>query len=243
MDSKSLKAQLLDQKFQILTTDHSGVILDSDNTLFKVKKGGDLGALDPFFEAVLPLSSEDTDKLEFPCINLELDDKELILDIQLDYHKDKLVLILCDLTEHYNRSHPVVQEKNENTILANKLLLEQAIANEKEALKNSFLTKLSHEVRKPLSNMMGFVNLLQDSSLSYEQTEMLKIVRQTGLHIEELLNDLLDISKISQGTLGLKKVQFKIKDVTKHVSDMFSIKARSKRIDFEIVIRDNVPAT
>ena len=243
MDSKSLKAQLLDQKFQILTTDHSGVIQDSDNTLFKVKKGSDLGALDPFFEAVLPLSSEDTDKLEFPCINLKLDDKELILDIQLDYHKDKLVLILCDLTEHYNRSHPVVQEKNENTILANKLLLEQAIANEKEALKNSFLTKLSHEVRKPLSNMMGFVNLLQDSSLSYEQTEMLKIVRQTGLHIEELLNDLLDISKISQGTLGLKKVQFKIKDVTKHVSDMFSIKARSKRIDFEIVIRDNVPAT
>lgn len=243
MSTKNLKLELLEKKVQILTTDHGGAVLESDDAIFKAAKGSGIQEIDPFFEAIVPLSSPETENLEFPCINLKMDDQEFILDIELRYQKDKLLFMLCDLTEHYQRSHPVVQEKNENTILANKLLLEQAIANEKEALKNSFLAKLSHEIRKPLSNMMGFVNLLQDSNMDYEQGEMLKIVRQTGLHIEELLNDLLDISKISQGTLSLKQVSFKMKDVTKHLLDMFSLKARSKRIDFEINIKENVPPT
>lgn len=242
MDVKKIKSELLENRVQIVITDHSGQIKESDNAFIKLSAGSSIQETDPFFEAIIPLSSSDTEILEFPCINLKVAENEFILDVELRYQKDHLLLVFYDFTEHYRRSHPVVQEKNENSILANKLLLEQAIANEKEALKNSFLAKLSHEVRKPLSNMMGFVNLLQDSNMSYEQTEMLKIVRQTGLHIEELLNDLLDISKISEGTLSLKNVQFKIKDVTQHISDMFSIKARSKRIDFEIITDDNVPA-
>ena len=242
MSLKNFKSELLEKRVQIISTDTSGKIISSDQALIDLKTGNSLKELDPFFEAILPLAGKDNPKLEFPCINVKHKDKEFILDIEVRHSKDELIVILYDFTEHYRRSHPVVQEKNENTILANQLLVEQAIANEKEALKNSFLSKLSHELRKPLGNMMGFVNLLQDSNLSYEQSEMLKIVRQTGMHIEELLNDLLDISKISEGTLKLKNVSFKMKDVTKHLQDMFSLKAKSKRIEFEINMRDNVPA-
>ncbi|NQX77072.1 ATP-binding protein [Gilvibacter sp.] len=242
MSLKSFKSDLLEKRVQIITTDMSGKVTASDDALIPLKKGSSLQDIDPFFEAIVPLVSAEAELLEFPCVNLKTDENEFVLDIELRYGDGELIAILYDFSEHYRRSHPVVQEKNENTILANQLLVEQTIANEKEALKNSFISKLSHELRKPLGNMMGFVNLLKDSNLNYDQAEMLKIVRQTGLHIEELLNDLLDISKISQGTLNLKSVSFKMKDVTKHLKDMFSLKAKTKRIEFEVNMHDNVPA-
>ncbi|MEP2990932.1 MAG: ATP-binding protein, partial [Gilvibacter sp.] len=177
----------------------------------------------------------------YPCVNLQDGKKQWLVDIDVLYNKDSITIAVFDFTEHYKRSHPIIQEKNETAIAAERLKFEKQLLEEKERLKNTFLAKLSHELRNPLSNMLGFVGLLRDSKTSYEQQEMLKIVDKTGRHLEELLNDLLDISKISEGNLELKKVPFKLEDVALHLKELFALKSRNQSVVLTISIKENVP--
>lgn len=241
MDAEGFKNELLSKKVQVILIGPKGNILESDNSLIPLQKGTQIQEAHPFFEGINFMVSPESTKVHLPCVNLEVEQQSFVVDIDLIHKKDHIIVVIFDFTAHYLRSHPIVQQKNENAILAQRLILDKALLHEKEQLKNTFLAKLSHELRKPLSNMMGFVSLLQDTSLGYDQVEMLKIVRKTGVHLEDLLNDLLDISRISEGKLELKQVTFKLKDVTKHLQELFEITSKSKRLDFSIEIHDRVP--
>ncbi|MBV1923828.1 MAG: response regulator, partial [Flavobacteriaceae bacterium] len=65
--------------------------------------------------------------------------------------------------------------------------------------------------------------------------------KKTGTHVETLLNDLLDIGRISEGVLELKKVPFKITDVAKHIEELYSFNSKNKKVNFVLDIKPNVP--
>lgn len=236
-----VKEKLLDKKLQLIEIDNNGKVLSSDSTLFTIKKGTNLADFNPFFFTIADQVSAKNKAVYYPCVNLQDDKKQWLVDIDVLHNKDSITVAVFDFTEHYKRSHPIIQEKNETAIAAERLRFEKELLVEKEKLKNTFLANLSHELRNPLSNMLGFVGLLRESKLSYEQQEMLKIVDKTGKHLEELLNDLLDISKISEGGLELKKVPFKLEDVAMHLKELFALKSRNQNVVLTISIKENVP--
>ncbi|OAB80411.1 ATP-binding response regulator [Cochleicola gelatinilyticus] len=242
MGVSEIKQAFLASKIQVLQIDTDGTILNSENTIFSFKEGINLTTIHPFFEGIIPLFSEVEDNLHFPCVNLYIQDQELIMDVKVISNNDSLFLILADFTEHYRDSHPLIQEKNEVSIAKHKLAYEKELLIAKEEIKNKFLAHLNHEVRNPLNSMLGFMDLFKNTKLDYEQKEMLSVMKKTGTHLKVLMDDLLDISKIEKGEIEIKSVPFSLNVLVGNLLKHFQLKYANDAIETELIIEDNVPS-
>ena len=72
--------------------------------------------------------------------------------------------------------------------------------------KTGFLANMSHEIRTPLTAILGYAELLEETGLTEQQQDCLRIVRRNGEHLLQLINDLLDLAKIESGKLSLEAV-------------------------------------
>ncbi len=240
--NKSFLDRYIKQKIQLLQVDKKGLVLAVENKLLPIKKGDSLPDLFPFFESLFLIINEVQSQTLYPCVEFINDNKKLLIDVTVVKDEGLLFLLLSDFTTHYQESNTLIQEKNESVITNQKLLFEKELFNEKEKLTNLFLARLSHELRSPLSNILGLTGLLQESNkMHYEDNEMLRIIKKTGIHMEALLNDLLDISKIKQGVLEFKNVPFKLFSIVSHLTELYKIKAQTKGLDFIIKIDKDVP--
>jgi PAS domain S-box-containing protein len=121
--------------------------------------------------------------------------------------------------------------------------LEQANARLKKAdqLKSVFLASMSHELRTPLNSIIGFTGILLmelAGNLNDEQKKQLKMVKNSADHLLNLINDILDISKIEAGKVDLSFENFLLNDVIKEATEIFSSQAAQKGL--ELIV--NIPA-
>ncbi|PZO37792.1 MAG: hybrid sensor histidine kinase/response regulator [Pseudanabaena frigida] len=104
--------------------------------------------------------------------------------------------------------------------------------------KSMFLSNMSHELRTPLNAILGFTELMSyDSSLSPENQEDLAIVNRSGKHLLELINDILDLSKIESGQMKLNLSDFDLDNLLTSIEELFQVQAQSKDLKL-IVERD-----
>jgi len=241
MNLNNFKESFFNTTFQGVEIDLKGTILNSDNNLFQLKKGDHIKNLSPFFESLLLILDALEDQSIFSCVELNINNQKFLIDVSIIKEKTHILLLICDFTNHYNESNTLIQEKNESTIKKNELLFEKELLLEKEKLKNTFLAKLSNELRNPLNTIMSLISIMKDSKVSYEHSQMLHIAKKTGTHVETLLNDLLDIGRISEGVLELKKVSFKITDVARHIEELYTFNSKNNNVVFNLEISSNVP--
>jgi signal transduction histidine kinase/DNA-binding response OmpR family regulator/purine-cytosine permease-like protein len=99
--------------------------------------------------------------------------------------------------------------------------------------KSRYLAGLSHELRTPLNVMLGYAQLLsQDDTFPKAQRETLGIVKRNGEHLADLIEGLLEISKIEAGRLTLQRDEVNLKAILQQLIDMFQMKAAQKNIKF-----------
>jgi two-component system sensor histidine kinase/response regulator len=111
---------------------------------------------------------------------------------------------------------------------AEKAKLERDVAEAATQAKTEFLAHMSHEIRSPLTAILGFTKLALDRSCSQaERFEFLEIIKRSGDHLLEVVNDILDVSKIEEGCLELESTNF---EWTVPVNDVVSILRRSAEI-------------
>lgn len=108
--------------------------------------------------------------------------------------------------------------------------------------KSMFLSNMSHELRTPLNAILGFTQLMSyDPVLTPELQQDLAIVNRSGEHLLELINDILDLSKIESGQMTLYLSDFDLKNLLNSIEEMLQFKAQSKGLKL-IVERDpNLP--
>jgi len=136
---------------------------------------------------------------------------------------------LRDISETV-RYETQIEEQNEQLALRNR---EVERANK---LKSQFLANMSHELRTPLNAIIGFSDLMSDGvtgPLSEKQQHFLKRIREGGKHLLQLINDILDLSKIEAGQVILKPEAFNLKGIVPEVVSVIRPLAMAKKIRLE----------
>ncbi|OIP74951.1 MAG: hypothetical protein AUK48_08640 [Oscillatoriales cyanobacterium CG2_30_44_21] len=98
--------------------------------------------------------------------------------------------------------------------------------------KGNFLASMSHELRTPLNAILDFTQLIiRDSSLKDSHRSYIKIIHESGEHLLELINDILDMSKIESGSISLNTTSFDLYHLLETIEKMFRLRASDKNLD------------
>ncbi len=110
--------------------------------------------------------------------------------------------------------------------------------------KSEFLANMSHELRTPLNSLLLLSRDLADNSrgnLAQEQVESAKIIQKSGIELLELIDEILNLSKIESGTTTLKIDDVRLQEIADYVDQRFRPAATGKQIGFKIVLDDTLP--
>lgn len=108
--------------------------------------------------------------------------------------------------------------------------------------KSRYLTGISHELRTPLQSILGYAQLLGDKEeVADEHKRGLKIIHRSGQYLTDLIEGLLDISKIEAGRLDIYRNQVKLPELIDQLSQMFSVQAEKKHLKLHCQIHDPLP--
>lgn len=108
-------------------------------------------------------------------------------------------------------------------------------------IKNEFLANISHELRTPLSSIIGIAQIMSLGRLDVVQRGFLGKLRNSSNHLMNLINDLLDISKLEAGVFKLEKHEFNFLEFMAELKGTFVDQALHKDIDFSYTISESVP--
>ena len=103
------------------------------------------------------------------------------------------------------------------------LIVAKEKAEESDKLKSAFLANMSHEIRTPMNGIVGFANLLREAEDEKEVNEFIDIITKNGEHLLNLINDIIDLSKIEAGILKITKSEFELNILTNEIYTMFSV--------------------
>lgn len=163
----------------------------------------------------------------------------LLMDItDLKTAEDKVKQLNDDLAQRVSILAAVNQELE---ILTHKLELAYDEALEASKLKSEFVANISHEVRTPISAVLGMTELLMDTSLSSEQTSFVKIVNESAQSLLTIINDILDFSKMEAGRLELEVIDLNVRSIIEGCADWLASSARRRRLALMTFCDPSIP--
>lgn len=157
----------------------------------------------------------------FEWIHTKLSGEEFSCDVNIsliNYHTEKALLVTW-------------RDISDRALLEKELRKEKEKALAQADFKSKFLAQMSHDIRTPLNSITGMVDVLSETQLSDSQSNYLKTIEQSCLTLLELINDILDLSKIEAGELTLTEKEFNFEDCLVSAIDIVAVQARKRNTD------------
>src|SRR5664279_3686637 len=238
---KKLDQRLRDQQFYtrsliesnvdaLMTTDPSGIVTDVNKqmeALTGCTRDELIGA--PFKDYFT-----DPERAE-AGIKIVLRDKKLTdYELTACARDGKRTIVSYNATTFYDRNRTLqgvfaaARDVTERKLVEAQLREAMAAAESASQTKSDFLASMSHEIRTPMNAIMGIADLLAKTSLSTEQDKYVQIFRRAGDNLLNLINDILDLSKVEASQLELEKTGFLLNDHLEKVTEMVAGRAYEK---------------
>ncbi|MCD6172385.1 MAG: response regulator, partial [Sulfurimonas sp.] len=109
-------------------------------------------------------------------------------------------------------------------------------AQEANEAKSMFLANMSHEIRTPLNGIVGFTELLKDTGLEEEQKEFVEIIEKSSENLLEIINNILDLSKIESNKLEIENIIFNPIEEFESAVEVYAVRASEKHINLGFFI-------
>ncbi len=200
------------------------------------------------FEAVLETGEE--------VRGVEASQKLLIGDQERQFHfsvsaapltlggKKHALLALSDVTARKQAEEAVRQaniELEKQTVLAKRMAAQAETANK---AKSEFLANMSHEIRTPMTAILGFTETLLDPVQSEsDRLEAVQTIHRNGEHLLQLINDILDLSKLDAGKFEVESISSSPVQLMAEVSSLMQVRAAAKDLAFHIEYIGAIPET
>ncbi|AXT57611.1 response regulator [Aquimarina sp. MMG015] len=234
---------LFNQKTQCTIVQHDGTIKETDGNIFTWKIGTSIYDAHPFFEIIegfIAVFEKEETTYNFPCIHLEEGKLDKICDITIKINSEEVVILLFDYSTKYYELNKIAQQKNESILRAKELELKNQYLLDKEQFKNSFIANINHEIRTPLTGILGFIEVLEKTNLNFEQEELARIIKRQSIHLNALIEDMVDISKIESGKIKIIDERFLFINLLEGFEETYAKLAEEKGIEFETYIDPNI---
>ena len=235
------KQRFLGKNLQFILLDNDGMVVESDQNLFELRLGKSIVETHPFFESFPSFLGGDETTFTFFCIHLSIGSDSFITDITLTIEEDRIILVIHDLTQHYEAYQNVAQARNESIIETELTVIKNKELEERERFKNQFIQNFSHEIRNPLTSIMAIANIIADTDLTAEQRKMLDFLKESNSALALMLEDILSIGAIDSGKVELQEKSFKLVKLFKLLEFTYKTKTRQKGIEFKASLDGKIP--
>ena len=139
-----------------------------------------------------------------------------------------IIGVSIDITDRVEIEHELLRAKN--------------MAESANKAKSAFLANMSHELRTPLNAILGFAQvILKKDDLTSQNREQIEIMFRSGTHLLNMINDILDLSKIESGQLSVRSSTFEVSTLLDEVKYMFHQKLSDRGLKFEIIQSEDTP--
>ena len=186
-----------------------------------------------FAEMVAPLLAGTQNYIEFTTVHRRKDGSEYPVEVHLETSvlggNTVFAAIILDITE---------RQKNEDELRDSR---ERALAADRA--KSEFLANMSHEIRTPMTAILGFNDILLDNATEPENVDAAQTVKANGEYLLNLIDDILDLSKIESGKLVVEQTACSPHEIIADVASLMRVRAIAKNLQLKARFDDDVPKT
>lgn len=147
-----------------------------------------------------------------------------------------LSIALADRINLIEKEKVEIETKSKEVLLESNKQLESS-----NRLKNEFIATISHEIRTPMNGVLGSTQLLLDTPLDESQTTYVNTINHSGKTLLEILNNILDYSKIEANKLNLELTEFNLAKLVYECAEFFSVISAQSNVNLYIQIHENTP--
>ena len=153
-------------------------------------------------------------------------------------------LSMLSYIQEKKRHQEALETLNDELKKSNQIAVDARQEAERAAqAKSIFLATMSHEIRTPMNGVIGMTSLLSETALNEEQRDYVNVISTSGEALLNVINDILDYSKIESGHLDLEEQNFELHKCIEDVIDLFTKRAAVQKLDLLYEIDHNLPET
>ncbi len=188
---------------------------------------------DEFSEMVQPLKQGTLDLLSFRTEHRHREGHDVPVQIHLQYIDDgvlspRFVAVVRDIVQQLEIETELIKARDE--------------AEAGNRAMSTFLAMMSHEIRTPMNAVIGMASTMEKTDLDTEQQEYLDILRDSGEIMLEIIDDLLDYSKLEAGKMSFDAEPFAVADWVSSIHRIIDERMQKKGLRFEVKIESSVPS-
>lgn len=244
------------QSLQKMEASYRGIVEDQVDLICRYKPNGSLTFTNQAYSHFLGQKRSELVGKRFPVLDMGFPQRDSEGNLpQRDTFEVEMVAANGDTPVSYQWTHRAIQSSTGSTLeyqavghdISDRKAAEAALIEAKEAAesadraKSEFLAVVSHEVRTPINAVIGFSKLLRESPLAKEQAEYVGNIHKSGITLEGLIADILDVSRLEAGQLEVEHSPFSARECLNDLSNHFTPMAHQVGLRLDMKVDPNVP--